>query len=106
MAKPSDWNADVLKGVEACGRVINGSMTAGTAVLPISATATDINWIILYNFGTATCYIGASTVTTSNGLPIRPQGETPIIHVTDLSVLYIISGSAGQDIRYLAGVKT
>ena len=105
MAKPNSFNEDLIKGVEACSRVINGTMTAGVAALPISATATDINWIILYNFGTATCYIGGSSVTTANGLPIRPQGETPIIRVTDLSVLYMISGSAGQDIRYLAGVK-
>ena len=52
------------------------------------------------------CYIGPSSVTTSTGLPIRPQGETPILKVNGLDVLYMISGSAGQNIRYLAGVKT
>ena len=105
MPKPDDINAALVKGIEAVDTVINGSMTAGTTASPISTESTDINWIILYNFGTDTCYIGASTVTTSNGLPIRPQGETPTLRVTALDVLHIISGSAGQDIRYLAGVK-
>ena len=106
MAKPSSWNEDVLKGVEACSRVINGTMTAGLSALPISATATDINWIILFNLGTATVYLGGSGVTTSNGLPMRPNGESPVIRVTGLDVIYVISGSASQDIRYLAGVKS
>lgn len=106
MAKPNDWNSDVLKGIEACARVISGAMTAGTDALPVSTTSTDINWIILFNNGSATCYLGGSTVTTSTGLLIRPQGETPILRVTDLNVIYIISGSASQNIRYLAGVKS
>lgn len=105
MAKPSDWNSDVLKGIEAVDTVISGAVTAGTDAVPINSDGRDINWIILFNNGTATCYIGPSTVTTSTGLPIRPQGETPILRVTDLSVLYIISGSSNQNIRYLAGVK-
>lgn len=105
MAKPSDWNSDVLKGIEAVDTVINGAVTVGTEAVPIDTNGRDINWIILFNNGTATCYIGTSTVTTSNGLPVRPQGETPILRVTDLSVLYMISGSANQNVRYLAGVK-
>lgn len=109
MAKPSSWNEDVLKGVETCGRVINGIVSVGTTATPVSATATDINWIILNNLGTAGVYIGASTVTNTGatrGILMRPNGETPIIKVTDLSVLYLIAASGTQDVAYLAGVKT
>lgn len=105
MAKPNSWNEDVLKGIEAVDTVISGAVTAGLTAVPIDSSAQDINWIILFNNGTATCYIGPSTVSTTTGLPIRPQGETPVLRVTDLAVLYIISGSGGQNIRYLAGVK-
>lgn len=109
MAKPSGWNADVLKGVEACERVINGVVAVGTAAVPVSTTDTDINWIILMNLGTAGVYIGASSVTnsgTTRGILMRPNGETPIIKVTSLTTLYLIAASGTQDVAYLAGVKT
>jgi hypothetical protein len=109
MAKPSGWNADVLKGVEACERVINGVASATTSAAPVSTTDTDINWIILQNLGTANVYVGASTVANSGasrGILMRPQGETPILKVTSLTSLYLVSASGTQDVAYLAGVKT
>ena len=83
-------------------------MSFGTTAVPISSEDTDINWIILFNLGTATVYIGNSTVTatgSTRGLPMRPNGETPKLKVDSLNVLYLISGSASQEVAYLAGVK-
>lgn len=61
------------------------------------------------NLGTANVFIGASTVANtgaSRGILMRPNGETPILKINDLSVLYLIAASGTQDVAYLAGVKT
>ena len=105
MAKPEDINASLVKGIEAVDQVINGAVTVGVTATPVDTGGRDINWIILFNNGTAAVYAGASTVTTANGFPIYQRGNMPVLRVTALDVIYLISGTAGQDVRYIAGVK-
>jgi len=70
-------------------------LTTETDCLSITIKADDDN--------TDDVYIGKSGVTTSNGLRLRP-GQAITIYISNPSVLYAISGTAGQKV-YILGEK-
>lgn len=77
----------------------------GTSAVQITATETllQVGVTIKALAGNSnTVYIGASdAVTSSTGYPLA-AGEEKFIPVDDLSLVWLIGGASGQEIRYLA----
>lgn len=76
--------------------------SVGTSSVKVIAANTWRRGCNVYNAGTVPCYVGFdSSVTTANGTTILPtaswasDGEKPY-----KGDVYVISGSAAQDIRY------
>ena len=109
MAKPNSWQEEVSQGVELAGTIRQAVVAANaTTATPLSSTPTNILWVMIQNLGTVNIYIGSSTVTntgSTRGILARPQGETPVIKVDDLSKVYVIASSGTPDVAYLAGWK-
>lgn len=78
----------------------HGNVTVGTTAVQIKATNADRIGIIIFNLGAETIYIGdLNTVTTATGYPILSNSSL-YIEGYDGDV-YGISGTAGQDVRYI-----
>ena len=102
------FNAEILQGTR-----LTGSLRARTIALN-SSTATALSttsvrclWVIVQNIGTVNVFIGGSDVANTGGnagIIARPNGETPMIPVSDLSQVFAISASVTPSIVYLAGI--
>lgn len=76
--------------------------TVGTTAVNLVSFKGSVS---IFNNGSATIYVdGVPGVTTSSGLPIGPAtGWT--IAADDVMILYAVSGTAGQDVRFLVGAS-
>ena len=88
-------SVDSLAGMTGEVSVPTGSAAAITAT---SFTCKSGVLVLSLPANTATVYIGDSTVTTSNGLPLAP-GDRIFIPVINPASIFVISGSSGQKIR-------
>lgn len=80
-----------------------GTSSVGTTAVKVIAANAWRRGFNIYNNGTVLCYFGTdSSVTTSTGIPLLPTSNFsdagPINYKGDV---YVISGSATQDIRYI-----
>lgn len=83
------------------GVVLTTAVSIGTVATAIPGTAlTNRKAIIFYNSGTATVYMGGTTVTTVNGLPIVVGDYSPPMDL-GVAVLYGISANAGGTVNIL-----
>lgn len=78
--------------------VNHGAVTVGTSAVVIAA-ADDRESILIQNLGAADIYVGGSSVTTANGVKVTASGGTLTLYTC--AAVYAISGSAGNDVRYL-----
>ena len=84
-------------------RQTNQTVDTNAAKLPSSPLSTRINILIVNNStGGQILYIGDSTVTTANGLPIYPRGSMQL-SIEDSVDVYAVSSAAGADIRLVEG---
>ena len=107
MAKPEDWNAAVMKGVEVTSTLQQGLVSVGTAAVALASALTNIDWVIIQNISAVNIFIGGSTVTatgSTTGLRVGPNGNSPILKVDDLSTIFVIAASgSGNSVLFLAG---
>lgn len=81
------------------------ALTIGTSAvkIPTSALSDRINILIVNNSTSGQIfYIGDSTVTTANGVPLYPRQSIPVL-IEDNVIIYGIASAAGADIRILEG---
>lgn len=80
------------------------SVTVGTSSVKLPTTPlSGRTSIIIRNWsGGNTVYIGDSTVSTSNGFPLRPN-EYDTFTIEDGIDIYAVASGAGSDIRILEG---
>lgn len=81
------------------------ALTIGTSAvkIPTSALSDRINILIVNNStGGQILYIGDSTVSTANGVPLYPRQSIPIT-IEDGVEVYGVASAAGADIRILEG---
>ena len=72
-----------------------GAITVGTSAVAVPATGTVRT---VYNNGSVPVFRGDnSSVTTSTGTPIQPGGNWRTLG----AVVYLIAGTAGQDVRWI-----
>ena len=83
------------------------TVTVGTAAVKVIAANNWRRGFNVYNAGGATCYVGFdSSVTTSNGtLDLINDSYADNGYQNYQGDVYMISGSSGQDIRYLEWTK-
>lgn len=80
-----------------------GAVTVGTAAVQIVAANTGRRSVLLQNLGSASVFVGPdSAVTAGNGIKIDAGGSFTF---AASSALYGLSGTAGQDVRYLQEVN-
>ena len=78
----------------------HAAVTMGLAAAVIKTADTDRFGIAVFNLGAETIYLGKdNTVTTANGFPLL--SNTGIYFDGYTGALWGISGTAGQDVRYL-----
>lgn len=77
----------------------HNTVSVGVAATLIVAASGTRQSLILQNLGAADVYIGGSAVTTANGLKLASGASLTIDGTT--AAVYGISGTAGQDVRYL-----
>ncbi len=78
--------------------VASAAVTVGTSAVAANSADADPQSIEIYNNGSVAIYWGPSDVTTSSGVPIAAGGSRAF----DLGageVIYLISGTAGQNVR-------
>ena len=86
------------------GRIVPNTTSVTTTATPIPATATSgRRSILLHNAGSTIVYLGDSTVTTSNGIPLNPA-EKISFDLDANVILYGRTGSNSSDVRSLEGV--
>lgn len=80
----------------------NGTKTVPTGTSETIGAQKTITSVIVKSLSTNTAiiYVGASGVTTANGLELQ-IGESISIAVDDLSKVFVISGTASQVVRYI-----
>ena len=81
-----------------------GNASVDTSADIIIADLTERRSVLLKNNGSAIVYVGFdSSVTSSNGFPLMPQDTMEIAGtiVSRGTVIYGISASGTQDIRYM-----
>lgn len=79
------------------------AITVTTSPTPLpSANLAGRTSAVIYNNGMSTVYIGDGTVTTSNGYPIKPNGQL-FMSVEEEVTIYCIVGAGNADIRILEG---
>lgn len=72
-----------------------GTLTVGTSAVVVPSTSKVRT---IYNNGSVPVYLGDdASVTTSTGTPIQPGGNWKRAAV----VCYLISGTAGQNVRWV-----
>jgi len=81
--------------------IFHGQVDVGTSEVQLT-TETDCLSITIKadDDNTDDVYIGKSGVTTSNGFRLRP-GQAITIYISNPSILYAISGTAGQKVHIL-----
>jgi len=81
--------------------IFHGQVDVGTSEVQLT-TETDCLSITIKadDDNTDDVYIGKTGVTTSNGFRLRP-GQAITIYISDPSILYAISGTAGQKVHIL-----
>lgn len=79
------------------------TVTVGTSATLVVSPNTWRRGFNIYNNGSVVCYIGlTSTVLTTTGTPLLPQASFTSDGLNNYKgTVYMISGSSGQDIRYL-----
>jgi hypothetical protein len=93
---------DISGGIRLAGNrsASYGAVIIGTSAAQIVAAAADRGTCLIQNLGANPIYIGSdNSVTTANGVEIAAGGSASVTLQTDI---YGISGSAGNDVRYLA----
>jgi hypothetical protein len=82
---------------------VSGAITVGTSAVAArvgGANLSERKTLTVYNGGTATIYWGYSAgVTTANGTPIEKKQQIDWQGLGPNITVFLISGSAGQDIR-------
>lgn len=83
--------------------IYNGVKVVPTGTAEVIASSQAIHSVTVkaLSTNTAVVYIGSTGVTTSNGFELL-AGESISLDVDDLSDVYVISGSASQEVRYIA----
>lgn len=109
--KPGDWNAEVLAALENSGSLLQFTFSVGLSAAPVIVNSTPINWVYFQNSRANTGFIrwGGSNLSGSGstrGPEVGPSGETPLIRLSDLSDLWVISNVAAQEIFVVAGRRT
>ena len=90
--------------VRIAGRIVTSSTTVvNTATAIPSTAAVGRIHIIVKNNGASNVYLGNSSVTSSNGLPLEP-GDVIAIDLKEEVVLYGITSSGSSDVRTLEGI--
>ena len=86
------------------GKIVQSTTTVTTTATAIPATsAVGRKALMIINNGSNTVYLGASSVTTSNGYPLN-AGDEKAFDIDELVVLYGITGTGTSDVRSLEGV--
>lgn len=81
--------------------VITSTVPVSTSAIALPATALrGRKVIVITNTSSTTIYIGDSSVTTANGLPLI-ENQSFAADITDAIVLYGIAGSGSNDVRVL-----
>lgn len=81
--------------------VKSSSVSVGTSATALwSSSLANRRTVLVYNDGSDTVYVGDSSVTTSNGVPVA-VGSSVSLNLGPGLTLYGISGTAGQDVRTL-----
>lgn len=84
--------------------ITNSAKTVGTTAVQLYAGASRLESVTVSNVGPATIYLGSSTVTTANGVPLpagatvnytRDRSDSPLLALDR----YAIAGVAGNDVR-------
>jgi len=89
-----DWLAKTIKQTK---------VTVGTTATALPATSlTNRRYLLVENNSGATIYLGDSTVTPTNGVPLA-NGASLSINLDAVVVLYGIEAAGGRDIRVLEG---
>lgn len=76
----------------------NNTVSVGIIGAQVVAANSDRTYLMIMNVGTANVYVGASGVTTSDGFLIEPNGWEVFLST---EAVFVISGSASQEVRYL-----
>lgn len=107
MAKPGDWNAEVLMGVEVAGSLRQGVIEVGTTRRPIFVDPTLVKWVLIHNLSSVNIWVGGSTVTSTGatrGVRLQPNAIMTL-NIHDLSEVYLIATSGEtNEVAYLGGV--
>lgn len=92
-----------LVNIQSPSSIISGQTTVGTTAVQLQSTSQAIKRVTVRadNDNTADVYTGGSNVTTANGYELRPS-DVWYDDINDISVVYAISGTAGQKVFWLA----
>jgi hypothetical protein len=80
------------------GIVQTSGLVVGTSAVHLTGPATRLKGrrqVMVHNFGPGNAFIGASTVTTSNGFPIN-AGSGLNLNVLDYGHLFVVSSSTSN----------
>lgn len=78
-----------------------GTLTVGTTAVELkvdASAASKRETVIVYNDSNTTVYFGPSTVTTSNGQPLK-KNQRMIMNISENLPIYFIAESADNTIR-------
>lgn len=97
-------NVDISGGIRLAGSLTTtyGAVTVGVAATLIKAANASRASIIVQNLGTVAIYVGPDAgITTANAIKVEPSNSATLDYQ---GTIYAISGSAGQDVRYLEDI--
>jgi hypothetical protein len=77
---------------------VTAAYSVGTSATAIGSNPVGRKWILVYNNGSDTIYVGGLGVTTSSGVPVPAGGPASFPYGANIQ-LYAISATAGQDVR-------
>lgn len=78
----------------------NAAVTVGTSEVVLATAAAGRQELIVQNSGSQPIYVGATGVTTANGIEVSKK-STMTIGLGEALDLFAISGTAGQDVRVM-----
>lgn len=96
MFKPGSFYAEISSAVEANSITNVAPVNVGGSATAILAQDLNRKVAILYNAGSNIVYIGASSVTTANGIPLAPSGS---ISYKNTAAIYGITGGTTESVR-------
>lgn len=94
-------NVDISGGIRLVSGVSAsyGAVTVDTTAVLVAAANAQRSTLLIQNQGSANIAVGPdASVTTATGIVVAPGGS---MSVTVGTAIYAISGSAGQDVRFL-----